>query len=226
MNERSASRVAVAGLCVAVSALAGGCNIVAPAYLLVHGPEKVPPAYALPPERPTVVLVDVAPGLAVRPAVRAAIAEQAGRDLLASGAVTSVIDPRSAASMASLDRLGTPMPTSEIGRAVSAEVVVHVLIEGFSLTPDGQTFSPVAQMRLKVIDATAESRLFPPPPGDEGAPLMLARPMTTSALPERGAEWNQAELDFARWAGTGVAQSFYEHERTSSHIVTRGSAPN
>jgi hypothetical protein len=202
------------------------CNIVAPAYLLVHGPEKVPPAYGLDKERPTVILVDVAPGLAVRPAVRAAIADQAGRDLLTVGAVTTMIDPRSAASMASLDRLGSPMPTSEIGRAVAADVVIHVLIESFTITPDGQTLAPVAQLRLKVIDAVAQTRLFPPPPEDEGAPVVLRRPLRTATLPERGAEWNQTELDFAQWVGTAVAQSFVEHDRAASHLVTRGTATN
>lgn len=204
----------------------GACNIVAPAALLIHGPEKVPPIHTLEPARPTVVVVDVAPGLPLRPAVRTAIARQAGQELLDSRAVTTVIDPRAAESIVSLDRLGTPMPLSEIGRAASAEVVLHVLVESFSITSDNQSLAPRAALRVKVIDATNEARLFPPPSdGRAGYPIALARPLRTTALPSRGTEWNQAELEFAEWVGVAVGQAFHEHERLESHLVTRGS-PN
>lgn len=198
---------------------APGCNIVAPAYLLVHGPEKLPRAYGLDAERPTVVLVDTGSTTPLRPAVRAAIADQIGRDLLEHAGLKTVIDARSAQSVASMDRLGSQLPVSEIGRAVNAEVVVHVLVESFALTTDGQTYTPAASLRVKVIDAANEERLFPEE--REGKPVALTRRVSTATLPGRGAAWNDAELEFARWTGAAVAQMFYEHERTDSHLLGR-----
>lgn len=196
-----------------------GCNIVAPAYLLVHGPEKVTKAFTLDPARPTVILVDTATTNPIRPAVRAAIAEQVGRDLMAHAGLKTVVDARSAQSMASLDRYGNQMPVSEIGRAVNAQVVIHVMVESLGLTPDGQTYIPSASLRVKVIDAENERRLFPE--DGEGQPVTLTRKITTNTLPERGANWTNAELEFARYTGTAIAQLFYDHERTDSHLLGR-----
>ncbi len=208
--------IALAALCLAG---APGCNIVAPVALLVHGPEKIPAAFPLPPERATVVLIDTATTNPIRPAVRAAIAEQVGLDLMAHGGIKSVIDHRSAQSIASMDRLGNQMPVSEIGRAVGAEIVVHVMVESFGLTPDGQVYTPTTSLRIKVIDASDEARLFPDE--REGKPVVITRRVSATTLPARGSDWTNAELEFATYTGTAIAQMFYEHERLNSHLVGR-----
>lgn len=207
-------------VCAALAAcLLAGCNIVAPAYLIVHGPEKIPKAHALESARPTVVLVDVSTTSPVRPAVRTALADQLGQDLMRHAGVAKVLDARSAQSIASLDRYGHLTPVSEIGRSVGAEIVVQVMLESFTLTTDGQSMAPTATLRIKVIDAANESRLFPE--AREGHPLTLARRATTATLPERGTAWNDAEVEFARWVGAGVAQLFYDHQREASHLRGR-----
>lgn len=212
--------LAVIALGAACALTLPGCNIVAPVVLLAHGPPRVPAAFTLPPERAVVVLIDTTTTNPVRPAVRNALAEHIGLELLKHGGVTTVIDARSAASIASMDRLGNQMPVSEVGRAVGAEIVVHVMIESFGLTPDGQTYTPTTSVRIKVIDATNEERLFPEQ--REGQPVVITKRVSAATLPARGTEWTGAEMEFAEYAGIGIAQMFYEHERNGSHLLGRG----
>ena len=209
-------------LAAALSALAvfvAGCNIVAPAFLLAHGPPRIPAVHTLDPKRPTVVLVDTTSTSPIRSANRAAIADQASKDLQTMAGIESVIDPRSARSLAALDRFGAETPLSEIASAVGAEVVVHVMIDSFSLTPDGQNYLPSSTFRVKVFDAATGERVFPEE--REGESVTVTLQQSARTLPDRGADWNNAEIDFARYLGTAVAQLFDEHERNSSHLQGR-----
>ena len=57
MPARAHARLAVLALLALVPALPS-CNIVGPAFLLVHGPEKIKKLHTLDPRRPTVIFVD------------------------------------------------------------------------------------------------------------------------------------------------------------------------
>ncbi len=54
------------------------------------------------------------------------------------------------------------MDITSLAKAVQAEVVIYISVDSFSLTPDGQTYSPEAHFHVKVIDITKpEARSAP-----------------------------------------------------------------
>ncbi|MCA9287952.1 MAG: hypothetical protein KDA05_05165 [Phycisphaerales bacterium] len=213
------SAPALAGTLAALALALAGCNIAAPALALAHGPPRDPAVHTLDRHRPTVVLVDTTSANPIRSANRAAIADQASKDLQTMAGIEAVIDPRAAQSLAALDRFGAETPLSEIASAVGAEVVVHVMVDAFTLTPDGQNYLPSSTFRVKVFDAVSGERVFPSE--REGESVTVTLRQSTRTLPARGADWNNAEADFARYLGTAVAQLFDEHERNSSHLRGR-----
>jgi hypothetical protein len=190
--------------------LLGGCNIATAAFYIIHGPdEKIPPKFELPPEKPTVVFVDDRNSKLPSRDLREMIAVAAGQILLDKGEVTDLIDPRSAIGAASKDRFGTPMTIAEIGRSVSAETVVYVTIDSFTLSQDGQTVAPAAVMRVKVIDAVAEKRLWPEEP--EGYSLGVQCPPKQGTLSNSPGEMYRVREEAAARAGLGIAQVFSEY---------------
>lgn len=194
------------------SAALAGCNIVAPAFYIVHGPEKVPAQFELDKERPTVVFVDDRANRLPRRTMRQTIGEAAQAALLSEKAVDDVIDTRGALSAASLDRAGQAISIVDIGKAVGAEVVIYAVVDGFTMSADGQSYSPEALLRVKVIDVTADKRVWPTE--KEGHPLSLKFPPRTSDVPKTAAELRLAEEDVGRLVGLGLAQLFVEYERT------------
>lgn len=208
-----AAGLACAGACAAAGILAiGGCNIVAPAYLLVHGPEKVEAQHEIDPERPTVVFVDDRGNRLPRRALRQTIGEAAQQALLTEGAVKDMIDTRGAMAASSQDRAGQAMSIVDIGKAVNAEVVIYATVDAFTMSSDGQSYSPAAVLRVKVIDVVEDKRVWPAE--KEGYPLTLTFPPRTSDVPTSAAELRVAEEEIGRLVGLGLAQLFYKYERT------------
>jgi hypothetical protein len=204
----SASIVLIAALSASV---VGGCNIAGPIFFFAHGPEKTKKVHALEPDRPTVVFIDDRHNRVPRRALRIAMAEEAERTLLKTKTVRDMIAGESALSAAGNDRTGRPLPISDIGQAVQAEVVIYVTVDQFALTTDGATFAPTARLRVKVIDVHNESRSWPDEP--LGYPV-LVRPQSTSRdLPASIADRFRAEEELARRAGVHIAQLFHDHER-------------
>src|SRR6185436_9787846 len=111
-----------------------------------------------------------------------------------------------------------PMSISEIGRAVGAEQIVYASVDSFSLTPDGVNFAPFAKLRVKVIDAVNDKRLFPPEaaPGTSGGkePFFIVevpeRPRG-SALPKTITERTKEEQKLAEDIGLRLSELFYKH---------------
>lgn len=196
----------------AIASLIAGCNIVAPAYLLIAGPEKVPAQHELEKARPTVVFIDDRSNRLPRRALRQTIGEEVQRLLLADRALTDVIDTRAAITVASQDRVGQSMSIVDIGRAVKAEVVIYATIDAFSLTTDGESYSPVATLRVKVVDVVTDKRIWPEEAS--GFPLTLTFPPRSSEVPRNLTEVRAAEDDLARRVGLGLAQLFMKYERT------------
>ncbi|MCA3003856.1 MAG: hypothetical protein IOD15_00670 [Phycisphaerales bacterium] len=202
---------------VALLALAGltlpGCNIVGPAILLVHGPEKAKAAYILPEARPTVVFIDDRENLMGTRAARDAMGKAADDALLKSKAATDVIQSRMTQVAVRSDRRDNLMTITEVGRAVKADVVIYVRVRSFALSQDGQSFSPLADLGIRVVDAVADEQLWPPKEADEREFLLAVRPRGgVTPLPANRAEDLQARINLAQAAGLAVAQVFYEHE--------------
>jgi hypothetical protein len=198
---------AATGALAGASLVMSGCNIAAAAFYIVHGPdEKVPAKFTLPPDKTTVVFVDDRNNRLPSRDLREMIATAAGQLLLEEGAVVDLVDARGAIAAAAKDRFGEPMTISEIGRSVGASTVVYVTIDGFALSSDGQSISPVTKMRVKVLDAQTETRLWPPE--QEGYPLGVQSPPRQGTMQTSAAELYSARQEAAGRAGLGIAQLF------------------
>lgn len=197
-------------LALAVAATLAGCNIAGPAFYFLHGPEKIPRLYELDKERPTVIFIDDRAMNIQRTPTRERIAAAAERSLLDNGALVRVIDSRSAAAIVTNEPRGELMAISEIGRAVGAEVVIYVTPDVFALSTDGQTFEPIARLRVKVLDAVSDARLWPET--REGHLLSVSASRKQGGNPSGAAEIREAEDKFADLVGLRLAQMFYARE--------------
>ncbi|MBZ0170798.1 MAG: hypothetical protein K8E66_00310, partial [Phycisphaerales bacterium] len=202
---RAASAAGVAALMLSL-----GCNIVGPAFLLVHGPEKVPQVYKLERERPVVIFIDDREFNISRTPTRERVAAAAEWALLDAKAVDSVIDSKAAGAVVSGEPRGELTPISEVGRKIGAEVVIYVVPDSFALSPDGQTFAPTATLRVKVLDAVADERMWPEE--REGYTLTVTASTRQGTAPTDRAAVREAEGEFADLVGLRLAQLFYSHE--------------
>ena len=204
--------IAGVGLALAAGAIAiaTGCNIVGPAFLLIHGPDKIPQQYELDKERPVVIFLDDREFNIPRWPTRERVSAAAERALLDSKAVARVLDSRAASAIVSGEPRGDLMPISEVGRKMGAEVVIYVVPESFSMTTDGQSFSPSSRLRVKVLDAIADKRLWPEE--REGYALTVTASTRQGTSPTDSATVREAENEFADLVGLRIAELFYSHE--------------
>jgi hypothetical protein len=192
-----------------------GCNIVGPIALMVEGPPKVDAQYQLERDRHTVIFVDDPAGVLPRPALRLMMAEEAQKILLSEKELKQVIDAKSAVQIASADKAGKMLSMVELAKAVDAEIMIYIVADAFSLSADGQSYSPTCSMRVKVLDVTKpEPRVWPPE--REGAPFVGSFRQKTSQVPSSRADIASAENELARQCGKAIAQLFFSHEVTGS----------
>lgn len=211
MKSKGQNIVRGAGvLLLAAAPWLGGCNIVAPAYYLVHGPEKTKAVHTLDAKKTTVVFIDDRQNRIPRRALRIAIGEEAEKQLLKERAVQDVVSTQSAMAAAGRDTNSGPAPIVDVGRNIKADVVIYATVDGFALSQDGATFRPEAVARVKVIDVASEKRVWPA--DDVGyvvSTVMAARPGYT---PTSTGEIYKAEEELARALGTDIARLFFTHE--------------
>lgn len=189
---------------------APGCNIVGPIFYLVHGPEKVKKAYTLDKTKTTVVLIDDLNNNVPRRALRVTIGEEAEKTLLKEKTVKDMVSTQSALAAAGTDKSGKPLSTAEVGAAVKAEVVIYATVDAFSLTSDGAALSPIAKVRVKVIDTAKDVRLWPEDP--RGFPLTVRPFAKAKQLPTSTSARYQVEDELAKQIGGEIAALFYDHE--------------
>lgn len=194
----------------------GGCNIVGPLFVAFSPPPSIKAQYTLDPKRPTIVFIDDRSNRLPRRSLRQVIADEAQRVLLEGKCVETLIDSKAGVAAASGDRSGEPMPIVEIGRAAKAEVVIYVTIDGFALTPDGQTYSPSAAFRAKVLDARDEQRLWPDDPA--GHAVGLEPVQKNDFTPRNNSELLKAEIELAKRTGMAVGQLFTKHLEERSAV--------
>lgn len=193
---------------------ASGCNIVGPAYYFIHGPEKTPAAFTLDPKRSTVVFVDDQNSVLPRRNLRMEIAASATELIQSEKLVEDVIDSRGAIVAATRDRDSEPMSVVGVGRAVKAQVVIYVAVDAFSLSSGGVAYAPSARVRVKVMDAEHDSRIWPSPESfPDGAPLNINMFEKARGVPQSAAQAAQAENELAKETGVAVAELFFEHEK-------------
>jgi hypothetical protein len=210
----SLTKVAGAAGLIAAGAAMHGCNVLGPIAYIVHGPGKVNAVHTLDPQKATVVFVDDVNSRLPSRAVRGEIAASAEKYLLREDCLTDVIDYRAAMQASSSDRTGISLSIVEIGQAVKAEVLIYIVVEDFGLSPDGQTYSPFAYARVKVMDVKSNKRIWPA--DERGHQVRLSpNPQATQAPATVGARLESSRLLGAE-LGKAVAQLFYTHEGTNS----------
>jgi hypothetical protein len=206
---RSANRLLAACVLLAPA----GCNIVGPAGYLIAGPEKTDAAFALPPDRPTVFFVDDRQSVLPSRAVRQEIARSAEKTLLGGKVLTAdLISSDAVLPVTQAERFGRPKTIAQVGQAVGARTVIYATIDAFGLTPDGATFQPGATLRVKVVDAQTQERLFPPEGEKEWHAVNVTTDSRTGTLPRTVGERTVAEQELARLVGLRLGQQFIRHE--------------
>ncbi len=192
------------------------CNIVAPIAYAVQGPGDVDREYELDPTLATVIFVDDPSNKIATRRIRLAIGERAQDTLLRRKLIDNgkLIDTRSALLATSRDRDDRPLSIAEIGRSVSADVVIYAVITDFQTDAIGEATAPYAGMRVKLVDTTTAKRLWPE--DEAGFPLRVSLPATGRINPSSRTEALQIQREVADRAGLALAQLFYTVELPQS----------
>jgi len=198
----------------AACALAAGCNIVAPIALLVHGPPKVPREHELDRRRTVAVFLDDPASVVPSMGYRRALVTVAQERIARRAKVAEVVDARESMAILQRDSARRRMSIVEIGRSIGAAQVVWARVEGFSLAAPTGEFRPNAQLRVKVIDAENNARLWPQT--EQGHRLEVTMPVRAGFVPTSGNEQRQAMEELAEYAGRALAELFYREERARS----------
>lgn len=216
---RSAAGLGGCGL----AAAAGGCNIAGGLFVLASGPPKIPAAFEPDSARPTVILIDDLNSVVPRSALRDRIGSVAERILLErevfdEGAMISAASARRAALAGSAEQR---LSVVDIGRMVGAEVVIWVLMTGWSLSTEPGAVSPAASAQVCLIDTLANERVWPP--GERKFPLLEELPRDVRGdVPTSIAARREIEEQLATRFGRALAQMFFEHERERLSEQLRG----
>lgn len=218
------ARITLLSLLLLPATLLTACNIVGPAVVLVHGPEKTDAQFKLDPKRTTVFFVDDRGNKLDRRALRSTIATTAQTILMKERVLDErkVIDAASALMLVSNEPAGEPMDIATLGRSVEAEVVVYITIDRFGLSPDGATYQPSATMRVKVVDCiNTPARIWPEEP--EGKAVSVSMPQRQGDAPRNAGDAMRAQDRLAEECGRAVAEVFYRHttQRRVSEINNR-----
>lgn len=222
-HASTAPSAVITALLLAAPGGLGGCNILGPAMYFVHGPEKTDAAYKLNAEQPVVVFVDDSGSLVPDRTSRRRIGQTAEKAILEQTDVTRVISSDAALAVVSREKFGKPLGVSEVGEAVGAEVVIYALINGFSLSPDGVTYQPIASALVRVVDVKTKERIWPV--GDETArQVMVQSPERQGAAPASLGQRAEAERRLAAQLGEAIGKLFYKHESSPSQSRVGGSS--
>ncbi|MEM1071852.1 MAG: hypothetical protein AAGB48_10760 [Planctomycetota bacterium] len=219
------SRTRLAALAALLTACAGtaGCNLVAPVFFIVAGPDKIEAAYKLDDDRSVVVFVEDPRSSMPRRALRVALLEAAESELLKNDLAETVVSGQAAMRTADNDPTAGDMTITELGRSVGADIVVWVTIDEFVRADMTRSVEPAVSMRVRVIDAANNAFLFPTagPAAASGQAVVVRDAARQGTVSSASVAQSAAELAIAAKAGTAVVQLFYTHPVTE-HAAERG----
>jgi hypothetical protein len=89
--------------------------------------------------------------------------------------------------------------------------VIYATVDQFALSGDGQSFSPTATLRIKVIDVASDKRLWPEEP--RGHPVIVRLEAKQGTPPTSTSARYKAEDELARQTGLQIARLFFNHEK-------------
>ncbi|MEM1422384.1 MAG: hypothetical protein AAGH64_00115 [Planctomycetota bacterium] len=192
---------------------ASGCNIVGAAGVIVWGPPKVAAATTLYDERTTVLLVDDLNSVLPRASLRDRIGRAAEGAMLRQKVIEEgkLVSSASARRVVSGDTNEARTSIVDAGRAVRAEVVVHVAILGWTMSSTPGEVSPQAVVGVKILDAMSNERIWPA--GEASFVRSVELPVRADREMGSGAQRRQIEDDLADRVGQTIAKLFYESER-------------
>lgn len=190
--------------------LLAACNIVGPGYYFLAGPEKAPARYEIEPTKSVVVFLD-ARGATMDRMQRRHAAMVAEKLLLEKEVVVKVISSETVDAVVAQERHGKLIGIVDVGTAVSADLVLYVKVDRFTLSTDGTTFSPTSFAKIKLMETATKERLWPKEdPGYYS--LAVQQPVKQGDSPATGPARSAAERTLAERLGTAIAELFYEHE--------------
>lgn len=204
--------IAAALLGLTVAATIGGCNLAAGAYFVLKGPDKTPAVFTLPKECTAVIALDDRGSVVPQRSLRDMIGKTAEEEILKQKLVKEMVAARLASAVMARERTGEPMGIAEIGKAVSADIVIYVVIDSFTLSEDGQTLSPVATGRVKIVESKTGTRLGPPEADPAGFfPLSVNLPPQGAVSPTTANELALLQ-ELARVTGVYLSRMFWDAE--------------
>jgi hypothetical protein len=210
----TARRTSILTLAVAACIAATGCNYVIPALWVAQGPPKKPADYTLPKDKKTTVFVDDRTNVVSRTQLRAQLADDVLKGLVAQGLVDNVISGRELIAYVRKTETSNKRVTIEdLGNAVGAEVVIYIEMVSFDLMHDGASPEPAAKVRVKVVDVANKTRLFPATSGDNaGFEVSAKTEATQPGIYRTSAGRRQVEDILEKYLADKVVKLFYDHE--------------
>ncbi len=205
-------------MCLAVGAAFGasaGCNYIGAAYVLAHGPAKIPAKCNLDANRKTVVLIDDLSNRVPRRSLRDQIGQSMDETLLTQKAIKEgeLISSASARRAAASDSVENRMSAVEVGRRVGADVIISVTMTGWTLAREPGIISPAATAEVKVLDCATNERLWPP--GEGGYEFRAEMPREGGDIESNPSQAEKAKYDakLAAYVGVELARLFFTHEK-------------
>jgi hypothetical protein len=214
---RTTARLAFLASLAAVALLGAGCNFITPALWIAQGPPKKPAEYTLPKDKKLVVFVDDRHNVVSRLQLRSAMADDVSEYIRKEGLVKEVLSGRELISYARRVETSTKRVSIEdLGAAVSADVVLYIEMDVFTLSPDGAMPRPTAEAHVKVVDVKGKERLFPPPGADpKGYPVSAQIDTYSFDAYRTSASRRAIEDALAKKFADQIAKTFYEYEPTN-----------
>lgn len=209
---RGALGMLAAGAACVLAIAAAGCNYVGPLGYLVGGDGTIPAAYTLDETRTVVIFVDDRENLLRNRTMRRVIAQSAEKTLQAGTkkAKAAIVSSEAVDNVTAADKWGKPMGIAQVGEAVNADMVVYATIDQFTLTLDNASLTPVATMRVKVVDTRTKKRLFPEDE-KEWFTVKTAAQRREGNLPRTQSEATVEEQKLAERCGRDLANVFLDH---------------
>ncbi|CAN5767038.1 hypothetical protein BH11PLA1_BH11PLA1_04160 [soil metagenome] len=191
-----------------------GCNIVAPALLIVNGPPKVNAQYELDSAKTFVVFIDDPHSLLPSRDVRVQMGRACEEDLLTRGLVKDMVKSSAVLPLVRGEKRSELLSIEQVGAKVNAQGVIYAAITQFTLSADGTQYAPAVTMEVKVVDVATGSRLFPPEDSvRETFTLSMIEPNGQGDPPTTRAALLQVQQSIAQRAGVMLARMFYDAER-------------
>ncbi|MGQ0628217.1 MAG: hypothetical protein ACT4PL_08995 [Phycisphaerales bacterium] len=220
LNNRLRPRLAGIVICMSAAGGLAGCNILGGAAYLINGPDKAPAAFTLPENQTGVIFIDDRSSQASR-AVREAMGDAAEKAILANEAAKEMVQARGVQAVLARERDKKLVSITAVGKNLKADFVIYAWLDGFALSSDGESYSPAASLRVKVVDVATGKRLFPAgAEGESYAPLRVTLPAQASGTPNSVSGRATAEIEFGRYVGGRIGELFFEHAPSAPGRMT------